>query len=310
MRALRTDSVSARHTVHGLTISFFTLGRRVHSRVTSITRTFTVASRDTQGNYEEPAWMSRVKRARAGEEIVINRDDDGQPEISEKFNEKGEKIEPGSRAAQEDSARGDVGTLAMFGAPPSKPIEVEPTSTSGSGTGSGSGSGSHTGSDTLESDDVEKQASKRDDEEADADRLADHDREEEHAGLPLHARRPSYMNRRTRTQEAMKRENDDDPPYNVLAEHDNEIERHPHGHAHAHQPEASHEEGAEEKAHEAGRGRSASNATRESAKDANYCPHDQVQTWAEGRKVSRWVMRATSLTGPLTRSSSFRTDHH
>lgn len=42
--------------VHGLSIPFFTLGRNVHSRVHSMTRTWTQAS----GN--EPSWLSRVKR--------------------------------------------------------------------------------------------------------------------------------------------------------------------------------------------------------------------------------------------------------
>ncbi|KAI5481360.1 Cation/H+ exchanger [Pseudohyphozyma bogoriensis] len=85
--------------IHGLTISFFSLGRRVHSRVTSITRTFTAASGD--GN--EPSWMSRVKRARAGEEIVINRDDDPS-----------DMAEKGALTEKEE---GDLGVLHMFGAP-------------------------------------------------------------------------------------------------------------------------------------------------------------------------------------------------
>ncbi|CAH7683973.1 Sodium/hydrogen exchanger family-domain-containing protein [Phakopsora pachyrhizi] len=42
--------------VHGLSIPFFTLGRSVHSRVHSMTKTWTQAS----GN--EPTWLSRVKR--------------------------------------------------------------------------------------------------------------------------------------------------------------------------------------------------------------------------------------------------------
>lgn len=75
--------------VHGLTIGFFSVGRRVHSRVRSIKRTFTAAS----GNGEEPGWMSRVKRIRSGEDIVVNRDEG---EMSEKK---------------------DTGALAMFGAP-------------------------------------------------------------------------------------------------------------------------------------------------------------------------------------------------
>ncbi|PLW39975.1 hypothetical protein PCASD_06824 [Puccinia coronata f. sp. avenae] len=42
--------------IHGLSIPFFTLGKNVHSRVHTMTRTWTQAS----GN--EPSWLSRVKR--------------------------------------------------------------------------------------------------------------------------------------------------------------------------------------------------------------------------------------------------------
>lgn len=65
--------------VHGLTISFFSLGRRVHSRVASMTRTFTQASANSNNGIfsnNEPSWMTRVKRVVPGQEIVINRDDD------------------------------------------------------------------------------------------------------------------------------------------------------------------------------------------------------------------------------------------
>lgn len=43
--------------VHGLSIPFFSLGRSMHSRVHSMTRTWTQASN------QEPSWLSRVKRA-------------------------------------------------------------------------------------------------------------------------------------------------------------------------------------------------------------------------------------------------------
>lgn len=94
--------------IHGLTISFFSLGRRVHSRVQSISRTFTQAS----GNGEEPSWMSRVKRVRSGDDIIVNRDDDD--EIVEKA-EKGE----GSGPTAISAGGSDGGILAMFGAPSS-----------------------------------------------------------------------------------------------------------------------------------------------------------------------------------------------
>ncbi|KAG0144421.1 hypothetical protein CROQUDRAFT_659971 [Cronartium quercuum f. sp. fusiforme G11] len=56
--------------VHGLSIPFFTLGRNVHSRVHSMTRTWTQAS----GN--EPSWLNRVKRVDRtadGEAVVDGR---------------------------------------------------------------------------------------------------------------------------------------------------------------------------------------------------------------------------------------------
>lgn len=58
--------------VHGLTIGFFSLGKRVHSRVQSISRTFTHAS----AVGDEPSWMTRVKRITKPEDVIINRDDD------------------------------------------------------------------------------------------------------------------------------------------------------------------------------------------------------------------------------------------
>ncbi|GAA5959101.1 hypothetical protein JCM21900_002559 [Sporobolomyces salmonicolor] len=76
--------------VHGLTISFFTLGRRVHSRVQSFSRTLTAQSTNSRfgrtfsisgrGGASEPSWMSRVKLATRAEDIVINRDEDESPE--------------------------------------------------------------------------------------------------------------------------------------------------------------------------------------------------------------------------------------
>ncbi|GJN94505.1 hypothetical protein Rhopal_007587-T1 [Rhodotorula paludigena] len=89
--------------VHGLTISFFTLGRRVHSRVQSFSRTLTAQSsrsgfgrtfsfstsraageKDGRAAADEPSWMSRVKRATRAEDIVINRDDESPESLAEK----------------------------------------------------------------------------------------------------------------------------------------------------------------------------------------------------------------------------------
>ncbi|WAR60080.1 hypothetical protein PtB15_9B17 [Puccinia triticina] len=59
--------------IHGLSIPFFTLGKNVHSRVHTMTRTWTQAS----GN--EPSWLSRVKR--------VERPADSNPDVP-RFDEK------------------------------------------------------------------------------------------------------------------------------------------------------------------------------------------------------------------------------
>ena len=56
------------------------------------------------GGGDEPSWMSRVKRVAAGEDIVINRDDDDEKVDLEKGNSLDEK---------------DTGRLAMFAVPTS-----------------------------------------------------------------------------------------------------------------------------------------------------------------------------------------------
>lgn len=111
--------------VHGLSISFFTLGRRVHSRVASFSRTLTAqsgnsgfgrtfsfgtTSRADRAKDEEPSWMSRVKRATRAEDIVINRDDDDEDvrggESPESLAEKGAA---GGGSLEEDEKRGGRG---------------------------------------------------------------------------------------------------------------------------------------------------------------------------------------------------------
>lgn len=133
--------------VHGLTISFFTLGRRVHSRVQSFSRTLTAQSGNSRfgttfsisgrDGANEPSWMSRVKRATRAEDIVINRDDDESPEsLAEKGitrqgseetgsgsdtiaeGEGGGKKKKSPSEEGDESAEEDDGTAAMFGAAP------------------------------------------------------------------------------------------------------------------------------------------------------------------------------------------------
>ena len=61
-------------TADGLSIPFFSLGRRVHS----ITYTWSrQPSMDTRRD-NEPAWTTHARRITPGQDIVINRDDDGE----------------------------------------------------------------------------------------------------------------------------------------------------------------------------------------------------------------------------------------
>ncbi|GAA5913902.1 hypothetical protein JCM6882_004391 [Rhodosporidiobolus microsporus] len=120
--------------VHGLSISFFTLGRRVHSRVQSMSRTFTANSTNsrfgrtlsfrTRDDTAEPSWMSRVKRAERAEDIVINRDEESPESLAEKGIaveelEKRELEAEKEKEEEEDEIRQDSGFAAMFGAPSS-----------------------------------------------------------------------------------------------------------------------------------------------------------------------------------------------
>ena len=58
-------------TIHGLSIPFFSLGRRVHS----VTRTW--SRHDTFGTFTGrtmPEWANQARHVRPGDEIIINRD--------------------------------------------------------------------------------------------------------------------------------------------------------------------------------------------------------------------------------------------
>lgn len=61
-------------TPEGLSIPFFTLGKRVHSRVNSMSRTWTNGS----GNGLEPSWLSRVRRVGDPRDVEVNRDEGGE----------------------------------------------------------------------------------------------------------------------------------------------------------------------------------------------------------------------------------------
>ncbi|KAJ1020085.1 hypothetical protein NDA16_004365 [Ustilago loliicola] len=58
--------------VHGFTIPFFAFGKNARRRAHTLTRTW---SRNPSMRDDEPGWMSRVRRVKTGEDIVINTDD-------------------------------------------------------------------------------------------------------------------------------------------------------------------------------------------------------------------------------------------
>ncbi|KNE99683.1 hypothetical protein PSTG_06976 [Puccinia striiformis f. sp. tritici PST-78] len=115
--------------IHGLSIPFFTLGKNVHSRVHTMTRTWTQAS----GN--EPSWLSRVKR--------VDRTADGNPDAP-RLDEKDlhdsppvpptadptTSLQPGLRQISDDQVTrvGDQ-NVAEGTAEPSTPQQAEPRET-------------------------------------------------------------------------------------------------------------------------------------------------------------------------------------
>ncbi|CEQ42546.1 SPOSA6832_04350 [Sporobolomyces salmonicolor] len=160
--------------VHGLTISFFTLGRRVHSRVQSFSRTLTAQSTNSRfgrtfsisgrGGASEPSWMSRVKLATRAEDIVINRDEDESPES----------------LAEKGVAEG-AGTVRVSGR--------------GSGEGEGeksiaSGSGSETAAGSGKEKEKEKEEEELEEAEAEAEAEAEHEAEVDEAALAMFGAAP------------------------------------------------------------------------------------------------------------------------
>lgn len=110
--------------VHGLTISFFTLGRRMHSRVQSFSRTLTANSTRSgygrsfsfatstrkQPDREEPSWMARVKRATRAEDIIINRDEEeGEERPPRRSDESPESLAEKGRAFDEEEEEAPPG---------------------------------------------------------------------------------------------------------------------------------------------------------------------------------------------------------
>lgn len=61
-------------TADGLSIPFFSLGRRVHS----LTLTYTFSRNPSMDTRNEPAWTTHARRVVSGQDIVVNRDDDAE----------------------------------------------------------------------------------------------------------------------------------------------------------------------------------------------------------------------------------------
>lgn len=105
-------------TIHGLSIPFFSLGRRVHS----VTRTW--SRHDTFGTFTGramPEWAMHTHHVRPGEDIVINRDREDAMErgvipASESVTEK--EPSDSSREREEAEARRPDGTDVRDENPP------------------------------------------------------------------------------------------------------------------------------------------------------------------------------------------------
>jgi len=89
--------------VHGLSISGFSLGRRVHS----VSRTW--SRRDTATSHAQPDWTNHARMISRGDEIVINRDHDAPPlPGSDSDIEKAEWVEGKERVVERPDGEGDV----------------------------------------------------------------------------------------------------------------------------------------------------------------------------------------------------------
>ncbi|KAH9949860.1 Sodium/hydrogen exchanger family-domain-containing protein [Amylocystis lapponica] len=121
-------------TVHGLSIPFFSLGRRVHS----VSRTW--SRHDTFGTFNGrpsalPEWTTHTRRVMPGEDIVINRDSEMErgtlsavpivekPEDSSSQDEKGEGSS--SQAQDEEATRTDGSDMRSEPVPDGKETETE-----------------------------------------------------------------------------------------------------------------------------------------------------------------------------------------
>ncbi|EFP91624.1 uncharacterized protein PGTG_17678 [Puccinia graminis f. sp. tritici CRL 75-36-700-3] len=109
--------------IHGLSIPFFTLGKNVHSRVHTMTRTWTQAS----GN--EPSWLSRVKRVERPVDgnLDVPRFDEKDPQDSVAVPppEPTTSLEPGQRQISDDQITrvGDQNPLGEIRERPPSPNE-------------------------------------------------------------------------------------------------------------------------------------------------------------------------------------------
>ncbi|GAA5973897.1 hypothetical protein JCM11641_001205 [Rhodosporidiobolus odoratus] len=305
--------------VHGLTISFFTLGRRVHSRVQSFSRTFTAQSGDTASRFgrtlsfrtrdlqtDEPSWMSRVKRATRAEDIVINRDDDGVAvpvkegeESPESMAEKGFGLGAGgekdARVAEEEEIEREIqedeGFGAMFGAPSNDKVvgagqkerlDAERERKESESDGEAAvGRGEGEGGRLEHEGDTEADVAEAGG--ADVEKEVEDQSDVERGRL--RARRHKEEQRKER-----EREQDDDPPKNILAsdgDDDSDSEE-------AKARYSAKKEKALEKVKAKGKGKGRSrtpspvpmgpsSGRRDPRREARYCRG--TRTWQEGRKI-------------------------
>ncbi|GAA6037492.1 hypothetical protein JCM8097_008215 [Rhodosporidiobolus ruineniae] len=295
--------------VHGLTISFFTLGRRVHSRVQSFSRTLTAQStnsrfgrtlsfRTRDPQTDEPSWMSRVKRANNAEDIVINRDDDESPESLAEKGQVGSRsgssgVDPEKEAEkeeverEEEEIREDTGFGAMFGAPSSGEVV-------------GAGEKERLEAEReRQSDDEGRRVENEGDTEADVAEAggADVEKEVESEG-DVERGRVRASRHKQEMKEEERRERDDDPPKNILASDGDDESDSPSAKAAYRAKKAARKEAKEGDRDRKGKGRERERSRsrspsppprgrkpvrRDPRREARYC--QGTQTWQEGRKI-------------------------
>ena len=225
--------------------------------------------------------MSRVKRAQRGEEIVINRDE-------------GDEVVDDSSSPEEKAERGesDLGTLSMFGAPEAGVVGAGMKTAASGSSGEASGNSSTVRDDDGEKDVVDGNA-------RDAVPGEKQERVEESK-----MENTAESERKRKAARDLARENDDNPPKNILAdlgadESDGEADKEEYRHrkrdkllaaAHGERGGSAGMKGmgkaSREERDDEGGATMERRTTADSYREGRYCQRGETTAWQDGRKVS------------------------